>query len=425
MRILRLSILILLTGAIGFYAWHLYGEETQKRQYQEELIELSKVKYGMFSVDEWKNLLTGILSKKVLEFKVEEVDNEGLVRRKVGEFLNDAIDIFEARFKKDNERKAFGFLTNAGADYLKVFDEVKKDIPTYTEEVMKLLEKPENQGELQGFLLEQLNTYVDETSARTSYALQDTIVAKYAQEDVIATKAFLMDAVERVEASQELGRRMLFSLIGLIIILVLLYPRPTTHEYLVFSIVATILLVLGILLPMIAIDARVDSMEFLLAGEPVGFNDQVLYYKSKSIMEMVELLFAQSKPELVGVGVLVLAFSVIFPLSKLAASVVYLYAQRLRKSKLLQFLVFKTGKWSMADVMVVTIMMTYLGFGSILGEQLKQLDSAPENVDIITTGNSSLQVGFYLFLGFVLLSLLISQRMQYGLKQAQPNLEPA
>jgi uncharacterized paraquat-inducible protein A len=33
-------------------------------------------------------------------------------------------------------------------------------------------------------------------------------------------------------------------------------------------------------------------------------------------------------------------------------------------------MVFKTGKWSMADVIVVAIFMAYIGFSGIVGEQL-------------------------------------------------------
>jgi len=148
-----------------------------------------------------------------------------------------------------------------------------------------------------------------------------------------------------------------------------------------------------------------------LLGEPVSFTDQVIYYKSKSILEVVELMMVQGKPDLIAVGLLVLAFSVLFPLSKLIACMLYLYRASVRESKVLRFFVFKSGKWSMADVMVIAIFMSYIGFSGIISEQLNQLEGLTQTMDILTTNRSSLQTGFFMFTGFVLLSLMISQRI--------------
>jgi hypothetical protein len=74
-------------------------------------------------------------------------------------------------------------------------------------------------------------------------------------------------------------------------------------------------------------------------------------------------------------------------------------------------MVFKTGKWSMADVMVVAIFMAYIGFGGIISDQLRQLENISQYVDILTTNKSGLQLGFYLFTSFTVLSLVVSQKI--------------
>jgi hypothetical protein len=174
-----------------------------------------------------------------------------------------------------------------------------------------------------------------------------------------------------------------------------------------------VLLAAGIFLPMIEIDARIDEMSFTLLGEPVSFTDQVLYFKSKSILEVVRLMLTQGKWDVFGVGVLVLMFSVLFPVTKLCSSMIYVFNTRLRTSKFIRFMVFRTGKWSMADVMVIAIFMSYIGFSGILTEQLSQLEGLTRSLDILTTNKSSLQVGFFLFTSFAILSLLVSHRLQY------------
>jgi hypothetical protein len=120
----------------------------------------------------------------------------------------------------------------------------------------------------------------------------------------------------------------------------------------------------------------------------------------------------QGKIDLILVALLVFLFSVLFPLSKLIATVFYILKKETRSLKAAQFLVFKTGKWSMADVMVVAIFMAYIGFSGIVAEQLSQLENISPTIDILTTNESKLNEGFFLFTGFVILSLFISNRLE-------------
>lgn len=83
-------------------------------------------------------------------------------------------------------------------------------------------------------------------------------------------------------------------------------------EFLLLTTICFVLLFSGLLLPMIEIDARIAEMSFTLLGEQISFADQVLYYKSKSILEVVRLMLMQGKIDVLAVGLLVLLFSVLF-----------------------------------------------------------------------------------------------------------------
>jgi hypothetical protein len=63
----------------------------------------------------------------------------------------------------------------------------------------------------------------------------------------------------------------------------------------------------------------------------------------------------------------------------------------------------------MADVMVVAIFMAYIGFNGIISSQFGQLKSAAQEVVILTTNGTSLQPGYYVFLAYTLLALLLSE----------------
>ncbi|MFC1719803.1 paraquat-inducible protein A [Pseudomonadota bacterium] len=108
-------------------------------------------------------------------------------------------------------------------------------------------------------------------------------------------------------------------------------------------------------------------------------------------------------------------FSIVFPCLKLVASVLYVYNPLgLRHSSLVEFFALKSGKWSMADVMVIAIMMAYIGFNGIIGSQLDLITqgAAGAGVDVLTTNGTSLQLGFYMFLAFCLFSLVVSTMME-------------
>jgi predicted Co/Zn/Cd cation transporter (cation efflux family) len=110
------------------------------------------------------------------------------------------------------------------------------------------------------------------------------------------------------------------------------------------------------------------------------------------------------------VGVLILLFSIVLPISKLICTqIVLLGNAKDRSRKVLEFVAFKTSKWSMADVLVVAIFMAYVGFKSILDSQLKDLNVQSQSMSVITTNRTSLQPAFILFTTFVLFGLVLAE----------------
>ena len=75
----------------------------------------------------------------------------------------------------------------------------------------------------------------------------------------------------------------------------------------------------------------------------------------------------------------------------------------------------------MADVMVIAIFMAYIGFSGILSEQLNHLGGLSSSVEVLTTNQTQLQTGFFLFTAFAVISLIVSHRMQYNLEATDDN----
>ncbi|MHB9103287.1 MAG: paraquat-inducible protein A [Sulfuricella sp.] len=151
-------------------------------------------------------------------------------------------------------------------------------------------------------------------------------------------------------------------------------------------------------------------MSFMLMGHPIHFENQVLYFQSKSILDVFWIMITHQDFQLKFVGVLLITFSIVFPLLKIVSSLGYYYDYRQAKENpVIRFFVLKSGKWSMADVMVIAIFMAYIGFNGIITSQLGHLSSADQELVILTTNGTSLQPGFYLFLTYTLLALFLSE----------------
>jgi hypothetical protein len=67
----------------------------------------------------------------------------------------------------------------------------------------------------------------------------------------------------------------------------------------------------------------------------------------------------------------------------------------------------------MADVMVVAILMTYIGFNGILDSQMAGLNVNTPTLSSITTNNTALQPGYIVFVGFVIYGFILSHVLRH------------
>lgn len=412
MKSLRPFVFVLSLVGILFCSYNIYSLEQQRRLVKEDLVELSKIKYGLFSVDEWKQILSKIISKKIEELNFSP-DQRKQIKSKVSAFLTKTITEMEERFYEEESKSIGGWLKIGVAGLTGMFDKMKKDVPIFTDQILEFLNDPGNRDKVKGYIMDKLSAYTDKTFAKIDYTEHDRILSQYGYGDRKQTISGLQTTLNDLSRSTQNYIIAIFVFIFLCGLVLMIYKEPVNIDFLLLTTICFVLLISGLLLPMIEIDARIEEMSFTLLGEQISFTDQVLYYKSKSILEVVRLMLMQGKMDVLAVGLLVLLFSVLFPVAKLLSSLGYIYNQKLQSNRVIRFMVFKTGKWSMADVMVVAIFMSYIGFSGILTEQLNQLEGLTQKIDILTTNKSSLQIGFFLFTSFAILSLLVSQRLQY------------
>ncbi|MEO1052167.1 MAG: paraquat-inducible protein A [Bacteroidota bacterium] len=388
----------------------LFRLESQKRVLKSDLIELSKAKYGILDVNEWKEVLAEAVTQKISDFQLND-DEKALLREELIAFLTTAAEGFEERYYDEKMRSFGGVFQSLLAATTGAFGKIKRDIPIFADQIIATLEQSQGDSGLKRLILGKFDQYLAETFGTVDYTGKLQVLNKYGNKDDRETRVYLKSELSTINTTSQYYRWGILVSV-LLICVYLLYAKAIRKSEITITILISLLLLMsGILLPMIDIDARIDQAKISFIGTEIAFYDQVLYYRSKSILEVVMLMFAQRKLDVIIVGLLILLFSVIFPLSKLIASVSYLYSATAKRNRIVRFLVFQTGKWSMADVMVVAIFMAFIGFRGVLNEQLTQISELGGS-DMLTTNHSSLQAGFYLFTAFVVLSLMTSTQMK-------------
>jgi hypothetical protein len=189
--------------------------------------------------------------------------------------------------------------------------------------------------------------------------------------------------------------------------------RPQTVVLMLFCLV---LLAGGILTPMLEVEARISKLSLTFMGQPITFGDQVLYFQSKSVLEVFHTLITAGRPDMWIVGVLVLMFSVVFPLVKVLSLVLCLFQPPLlRASRLVRFFALESSKWSMADVMALAIFMTFVAFNGLIPNSMHGLQETGVQL-VIPTDSSKILPGYQLFIGFCLASLFLSRKLQRGIR---------
>lgn len=118
--------------------------------------------------------------------------------------------------------------------------------------------------------------------------------------------------------------------------------------------------------------------------------EMYFYYQSKSVIELIGLLFRQQNWV---VGVSILLFSVVIPTGKTSLLLWSIVARKTPRNRALKWLMLKAGKWSMADVFVAGVFLAFLAFN---------------NMQTGIATQSSILPGMYFFLAYVVLSVSVS-----------------
>ena len=292
-------------------------------------------------------------------------------------------------------------------------------VPEFAGVVLKELGRPENKKAVKKYLASILADGAKNTFSAVDMSEYSAILGKYGCADAAACRVELGNRIREADGRIARGYLTALGAAALAFVLLLAGERaPRWFDVLVLLLFCIVLLAGGIMSPMIEVEARISQLTLTFFGQPISFPEQVMYYQSKSVLEVFRTLIDIGEPEMWVVGMLVLMFSVVFPTLKILTLACCLgRPDWLRKNRIVRFFALESSKWSMADVMALAIFMSYVAFNGVISSAMNNLQ-APGAQLVIPTDSSKILPGFYLFIGFVLASLFLSWKLERTLRPA-------
>lgn len=404
---LILSLIIIISSAI--LCRQIISNSLSNQKNKTDYAELNEIKYGLLNVDEWKEQLSAILTDEINKLYLSKTQEQDL-RKQIEALLNTLIDQIDKQIKKENSDSVKGWLKQSFINIFISLEDIKKGIPGYADAIIKEMKSVKTEEHLKATLTEQLKKYIDQTHSTQDTSEINRILLSTGSTNIEGARTKLARAIS-LNNDLILKETILIIILSVILFSFSGFSRqplpPARHIILVLSLF--MLLAAGVTTPMIDIEAKISHMNFVLMGHSIQFDNQILYFQTKSVLDIFWIIIRHEGLQMKAVRVLIITFSVFFPLLKILSSVAYYYNyHRAREKPMIKFFILKSGKWSMADVMVVAIFMSYVGFNGIIASQLDKLKSAVTQAAISTANGTSLQPGYYLFLTYTLLALQFS-----------------
>lgn len=417
-KVLSIMSVILLIAMI-YFSVILIQEGEDAKVYKSDYATLHSAAYGMFNSDVWTDKIAKIVDRKVEDFKLD-TDNRDEIRGYIETIIDTLVTEAERAVKERNSGKRGFFDSLIGStkqiitESIIDFKDLRKRVPEFTNGVMAEVEKPENQERAKQVIREKLKRFMaDKFKKNTDMSEYLAILKKYQSTSLEQCNDILDNHMANTKASMDNSMHIILALAFTVIVFVLFSGVLTSLTLLILSSTTVTLLVSGIMMPMLDIEAKISKLTFTILDTDIVFHNQILFFQSKSISDLVRLLLDSGEARMILVGVLLVMFSIIFPTLKLIATTMYFYGRSIiGDNPVTRFFALKSTKWSMADVFVVSIFMAYLGLDGVVNSELRHLESQGDPVNIITTNGTHLEVGFFLFLGFVLTSFVLSYMVE-------------
>lgn len=414
--LLILGLGIFLVGEC-YCGYKLYTLSNEQEQIAEDYATVNSITFGVFSVDLWRDKISHIVTKEIKGFKITKEQKKEM-RMEVETQLHAMISKVTKEITKPqkgigNKLKKFAF--KQFVDPKEIHDQV----PSFANIIINKITSPRATSKLKNIATDKFEKLVDETYDSTKVAAYQVSKQLYSKYYVNSQRTFNKQIETRLSNIREVTYNYAYAMLGFMAtaFIAWIILRKNTHLHSTLFVMSLLfalaLLITGVTVSIIEVDARLSSLEFLMMGDKVAFENQVLFFQSKSILGIGEVLMQQPKPDAITVGVIIILFVIILPILRITARGIHMLCKPIiAENGITRYLAFESGKWDMADVMVVGILMTYIGLNGILKSQLSGLNMNDDFLKTATVNYTSLQPGFIIFVGYVTFAFFLSYMLK-------------
>lgn len=416
MKYILLALFTALVAFCGFKAYELRQLQLDQTELKEDYAEINRVNYGLFNLQLWKEKAIEIFEGRIKDFAITpavytDVEKEliGYLNRAYNQYIESGalIDQILSDVEKGGKVNKFFIKLlkeNLGPQIKNL--NLKSRIPALAKELSAELKR--NEPMLKGYLTTELSRLLADADLGNVKDRRIPIYKKYGAETLNETKEVITSRIKQNDQLLDQKIKLLYGLLlGGFFVAILFFKGLGFKLFVtVVTLISIVFLLLGVSLPMIDIDARLNDFTMNVLGTQVSFDEQVLYYQSKSILDVTWTLIEGRGIDLKIVGVMILLFSIVVPFIKLVLSTLYLYIDKLKGSKWVEIIIFYLGKWSMADVFVVAMFMAYIGFQGLVTSQLGEIGRNQTGYAVETVNYSQLSPGALFFTTYCILSII-------------------
>lgn len=422
---LRLAVAVLLLLPAIWFSFQTIQGLNARRLLRADLAEITHARYGLLSADKWRDIIGPMLDAQI--DKIDLKSQSKSLRPMVERSLNALLDNIKTQMTAPAPKPAGqppskpAAKPAAGVNPMLVnmiVASLRPHVPEYTSVVMAELTKPQTQKSFRDSMRSVLANAVRDSFSHTDMTTYNAILRRYGCSSSETCQQVIDKQIQ--QADTHLNRCYLAVIISAALAFILLMfekPALSRASVAVLMLFCLAMLAGGVLSPMLEVEVRVTKLDATLLGTSIEFQDQSLYYRSKTVLEVSQTLIQMHRPEMTLVAVLVILFSVVFPaLKMLALGACLLRPALLRTSRLVKLLAFELSKWSMADVMALAIFMSFVAFNGVIGSSWDGVRDVPNiHAVLIPTNASRILPGYYLFVGFCVSSILLSKKLEKGI----------
>jgi hypothetical protein len=283
--ILLIGLSILLAGA-AYSGYRLATISAERKQVKEDYSLSNSVTFGLFSIDQWRDRVSEVLNHQVQGYHItakQKKDLQAAVEKEMHTLIGKTVaEINKPQKGLGAKLKKMAF--NALVDST----EIQAQVKPFAKTIVAKVSSPESQERLKsiaGSKVKQLTQQIYDSTSASNYVVTKYVYKKYKVADPIT---FNKRINERLATLKAMLINYVCVLLGCVLAALLLWwalrkqVQLQTALFVFALLFAVVMLAVGTLVPVVEVDARIQSLDLQLMGEKVLFQNQVLFIKAKA-----------------------------------------------------------------------------------------------------------------------------------------------